>query len=346
MNSWGESAGSISVFDQTAINGGDNTYKGKALFRGAIMDSGSLTPADPVTAPQAQAVYNTVLQNAGCGGKTGAVALTCLRGVDYTRFLNAVNSVPGIFGYRAVDLSYLPRPDPGNAFFPQSPETAIAAGKFAKVPIIIGDQEDEGTLFSLNQPNITTNAQLIQYLATYFPGNPNAVSDVTGLVANYPDHPLLGQPNGSPFNTGALNNLYPEFKRLAAILGDITFTLTRRVYLATVSTQVPAFSYLATYLHCTPILGTFHASDILYAYGQLGETQVPTVTIQTYYINFINYLNPNTGGTPAPFIDWPQYNASAPSLVDFGATGNTIIHDDFRQSAYEYLSNRTSNFRV
>lgn len=37
---WVESAGSISVFDQTVINGGDNTYNGQALFRGAIMDSG------------------------------------------------------------------------------------------------------------------------------------------------------------------------------------------------------------------------------------------------------------------------------------------------------------------
>ena len=44
---WGESAGSISVLDQMALYDGDNTYKGKPLFRGGIMNSGSIVPADP-----------------------------------------------------------------------------------------------------------------------------------------------------------------------------------------------------------------------------------------------------------------------------------------------------------
>lgn len=89
-----------------------------------------------------------------------------------------------------------------------------------------------GTLFSLVQGNITTNDELVAYFASYFsPNNPNAMQDVAGLAAQYPDQPLMGQPAGSPFNTGPLNNIYPQFKRVAAILGDITFTLTRRAYL-------------------------------------------------------------------------------------------------------------------
>ncbi|KAK6409429.1 hypothetical protein LTR81_016217 [Elasticomyces elasticus] len=142
---WGESAGSISVFDQTVINNGDNTYKGKALFRGVIMDSGSITPANNVTTPKAQTVYDTVVANAGCS--SSANTLACLRKIDYTTFLNAVNSVPATFGYRSVDLSYLPRPDAGDKFFSRSPDLSVASGAFAKVPIIIGDQQDEGTLF-------------------------------------------------------------------------------------------------------------------------------------------------------------------------------------------------------
>ena len=38
---WGESAGAISVFDQMAAYDGNNTYKGKPLFRGAMMNSGT-----------------------------------------------------------------------------------------------------------------------------------------------------------------------------------------------------------------------------------------------------------------------------------------------------------------
>ncbi|KAI9686328.1 MAG: hypothetical protein M1822_003673 [Bathelium mastoideum] len=340
---WGESAGSISTFDHTVINGGDNEYKGQPLFRGAIMDSGSVIPADNVTAPQAQNIFNTVAQNAGCSGS--ADVLACLRGKDYTTFLNAANSVPGILSYRSLDLSYLPRPDPGDNFYSQSPELSVESGAFAKVPIIIGDQEDEGTLFSLFQSNISTNAQLITYLSTIFPSDPSAVADVTGLVANYPDD--LG-PAGSPFNTSYLNEVYPQFKRLAAVFGDITFTLSRRIYLQNVASKLPAaYSYLSSYLYGTPILGTFHSSDILYAYGDLTSLPVPTQSIQTYYINFVNSLNPNGAGTPAaPLIEWPQWSTGSPQLLNFLAASNQLIPDTFRANASQYLASKISAFRV
>ncbi len=315
------------------------------MFRGAIMNSGAVTPADPVTAPQAQTIYDTVVENAGCSG--AADTLECLRSKDYTTFLNAANSVPGIFSYRSLDLSYLPRPDPGDNFFSQSPEVSLSNGKFTKVPIIIGDQEDEGTLFSLVQSNITTNAELITYLASYFPNSPNAVQVVTGLVANYPDQALAGQPAGSPFGTGALYNIYPQFKRLAAILGDITFTLARRNYLNVVSSQVKSWSYLNSYLQGLPVLGTLHGSDILYDYGTLGELQEPTQTTQTYYINFINHLDPNgqSGGTSS-LINWPQYTTASPSLVNFRKATNVIIQDTFRLKASKYLGTKGSQLRV
>lgn len=57
---WGESAGSISVLDQMALYDGDNTYKGKPLFRGGIMNSGSVVPTDPVDGTKGQAIYDTV----------------------------------------------------------------------------------------------------------------------------------------------------------------------------------------------------------------------------------------------------------------------------------------------
>lgn len=119
------------------INGGDNSYNGGNLFRGAIMDSGSITPALDVASPPAENVYNTVLQNAGCAGSSDHLA--CLRALDYSDYLRAANSVPNIFSYRSLDLSYVPRPDPNDNFFSQSPDTSVASGAFTKVPIIIGE---------------------------------------------------------------------------------------------------------------------------------------------------------------------------------------------------------------
>jgi hypothetical protein len=81
--------GAISVYDQMLVNSGDNTYNGKALFRGAIMDSGSIVPALDVASPKAQAVYDTVVNAGGCSGSSDTLA--CLRGLDYATFMTAAN---------------------------------------------------------------------------------------------------------------------------------------------------------------------------------------------------------------------------------------------------------------
>ena len=60
---------------------GNNTYKGKPLFRGAIMDSGSIIPADPVDTAKGQAVNDQVVKSAGCNNQTDT--LTCLRSIDF-----------------------------------------------------------------------------------------------------------------------------------------------------------------------------------------------------------------------------------------------------------------------
>ena len=304
------------------------------------MDSGSIAPAMNVSSAKPQAIYDQVVRVAGC--TNAGNSLECLRAAPFNTFLNAVNSVPEFFGYRSVDLSYLPRPDPNSNFFSISPQVAVQNGNYAKVPIIIGDQQDEGTFFSLAQKNITNSTLLTAYLASYFPMATEAQIDA--LVATYPDDPA----HGSPYNTGDLYNIYPEFKRLAAILGDLTFTLTRRVYLSVVSSTVPAWSYLASYLEGLPILGTFHASDILEAYFDFPFPH-PTNSIRCYYIGFINSLNPNEFvGNPAAFgtIEWPQYNTSAPNLLNFQAWANHIIPDTFRESSYEYLVSNTNIFEV
>lgn len=156
---WGESAGSISVLDQMALYDGNNKYKGKALFRGAIMNSGSIVPAAPVDCPKGQAVYDKVVKTAGCS--TAASSLDCLRALDYTTFLNAANSVPGILSYSSVALSYLPRPD--GKVLTDSPDALITAGKYAAVPFIIGDQEDEGTIFALFQGQYIPHIQCYDF---------------------------------------------------------------------------------------------------------------------------------------------------------------------------------------
>jgi carboxylesterase type B len=138
---WGESAGSISVFDQLALFDGNNTYKDRPLFRGAIMNSGSITPTEPVNGVKAQGIFDTVVEAAGCASAADSAKLECLRGVDYDTFVNASNSVPAYLGYNSLAFSYAPRPD--GRILTASPEDLAQTGKYAAVPMIIGNQENE-----------------------------------------------------------------------------------------------------------------------------------------------------------------------------------------------------------
>ncbi|KAF9889508.1 hypothetical protein FE257_007218 [Aspergillus nanangensis] len=333
---WGESAGSISVYDQMVLYDGDYNYKGKPLFHGAIMNSGAAVPADPVDSAKGQAVYDQVVATAGCS--SAADTLECLRELEYTDFLNAANSVPGILSYHSIALSYLPRPD--GTILSQSPDALGKAGKYAPVPFIIGDQEDEGTLFALFQSNITTTDDLVEYFSKYF-FHGASQAQLQELVATYPTITA----DGSPFRTGILNNWYPQFKRLAAILGDLTFTLTRRVVLnimAEVNPDVPSWSYLASYDYGTPVLGTFHGSDILQVfYGILPN--YASRSIHTYYFSFVYDQDPNS--RRGSFMEWPQWSKDK-QLMQFFANRGALLKDDFRSDTYDFIVENVDSFHI
>lgn len=245
--------------------------------------------------------------------------------------------MPGILSYSSVALSYLPRPD-GKALT-SSPDKLIAAGKYAKVPFIIGDQEDEGTLFSLFQSNISTTDQLSAYFTTvFFPDADKSVID--GLIATY----QTITDDGSPFRTLLLNNWYPQFKRLAAILGDLTFTLARRMFLEAASTaapSVPSWSYLSSYDYGTPILGTFHGSDILQVFHGL-VPDYASQAIRGYYFSFIYDLDPNSNND---LDNWPQWG-SGKQLKQFFAANAGLLSDDFRSDSYDYVKAHPETFKI
>ena len=64
------------------------------------------------------------------------------------------------------------------------------------------------------------------------------------LLQQYPQDPT----QGSPFDTGTLNALTPEFKILAAILSDLVFQGPRRFFLNTVSDKQNTWSYCTSHM--------------------------------------------------------------------------------------------------
>lgn len=336
---WGESAGSWSVWNQLSAYDGDNTYQGRKLFRGAIMNSGSLLPADPIDSEKPQKIYDQLVENSGCGSAQDT--LDCLRKLPFDVFNRAAKSFSGMFSYTSLSLSFMPRPD--GKFMTKSPQLLLKEKKYAQVPFIIGHQEDEGTLFSMFNSNISSSTDLLTtyYNDIFYPKAPR--EKVADVVQTYPESISAG----SPFRTGIFNELYPGYKRFAAILGDLLFTMTRRLVLdvhATNFPDIPTWSYTGSYGYGLPFLGSMHASDLFQVYfGLLPD--YAQINIRKYYANFVYNLDPNNdsggsgkGSSRVP-NDWPKWETGSRINNNFYKFFFKQIKDDFRQESYEAIKN-------
>ncbi|RDB14741.1 Lipase 4 [Hypsizygus marmoreus] len=314
---WGESAGAISVSLQMVANNGN----AEGLFRASFMQSGSPIPVGEIT--NGQQYYDAIVSQTGCSGS--ADTLQCLRTVPYATLKAAINRSPGIFTYQSLRLAWLPRAD--GVFLADNPQKLVQQGKVANVPFITGDCDDEGTLFSLSTLNITTESQLKTYIkSTFLPG----VSDteINTLADLYPGDVT----EGSPYGTGILNVLSPQFKRIASFQGDGVFQAPRRFFLDQRSGKQNTWAFLSKRLKVLPILGSVHASDILNIYGG-GE-------LTDYLIRFAVNLDPNskTG------LQWPKYTTSTRKLLTFYDDllfPQRITDDTYRKDAMAFLTNVT-----
>jgi acetylcholinesterase len=200
---------------------------------------------------------------------------------------------------------------------------------------MIGDMRDEGTLFSLvNNLNTTTTAQFKDYYNTVW--WPKASStQIDQLATLYPQNPAAG----SPYNTGLLNAITPQYKRISSLSGDYSFESQRRQLLQ----RAPGkkWTYLtdnsATSLGVlnVPILGSFHASDAtFYDYGAL---PVPnSKNIMDTVISFVATLDPNNHGTGIP--EWPEWTPTGKEMYHFVESGPKVIRDDYREAGMAYIN--------
>ncbi|EMD39520.1 hypothetical protein CERSUDRAFT_111844 [Gelatoporia subvermispora B] len=320
---WGESAGGISVALQMLTNGGDT----QGLFRAAVMASGSPIPVGDIS--NGQIYYDELVRLTGCTGSSDT--LECLRRVPYDRLKQAVDMSPGIMSPQSLNLAWLPRAD--GKFLVEAPQQLVLKGSVARIPFITGDCDDEGTIFSIipstTPERVETSKQFETWFTnTYMPTVPE--DQLTQVYQVYPDDPS----QGSPFGTGNTTFPFPyQFKRMAAIQGDLVFQAPRRFFLEEVSNKQNAWAYLDQRFKSTfligPIIGAFHGSDLgdFYSSGILAD----------YLINFVNHLDPkNQTG-----VDWPRYNSSSPSLLTLSGRHDSIsiTSDNFRAEEMKLLTN-------
>nr|ABC39650.1 lipase [Geotrichum candidum] len=316
---FGESAGAMSVAHQLIAYGGDNTYNGKKLFHSAILQSGGPLPNHDSSSVGPDISYNRFAQYAGCDTSASANdTLECLRSKSSSVLHDAQNSydLKDLFGLLPQFLGFGPRPD-GN-IIPDAAYELFRSGRYAKVPYISGNQEDEGTAFAPVALNATTTPHVKKWLQYIFYDASEASID--RVLSLYPQTLSVG----SPFRTGILNALTPQFKRVAAILSDMLFQSPRRVMLSATK-DVNRWTYLSTHLHnLVPFLGTFHGNELIF---QFNVNIGPANSYLRYFISFANHHDPNVGTN---LLQWDQYTDEGKEMLEIHMTDNVMRTDDYR----------------
>jgi carboxylesterase type B len=340
---WGESAGSFAVGQLLLSYGG----KTDNLFHRTIQESGSAATAWYNGSDWYQPIYNKIVEQTNCTDWPDT--LECLRTIPYETIFPFLDSskVGGPGFYPTVDGDIIPN----------YPTELLHAGRFAHVPHLYGSNTDEGTD---NAPPgvINTDQDLYAYIlgSTGYDFPPSVVEEIMRL---YPDDPALG----IPLNTG--DERFAEqgyqYKRAAAIIGDVFYHATRLDDARWYSKYAPTYIYRfntrpwlnATNATYTDYVGGYpptykgvqHFSETAFIFsnpqfvGPWEEYQAFSDVMSAQWVNFVNGGDPNGDGLP----EWPKYSDGKNGLnlvlqaTGRGQNGSYVEEDTWRLEGREYL---------
>jgi para-nitrobenzyl esterase len=305
----GESAGSISVSAQMA------SQLSKGLMARAIGESGSLIGTLPAVS-QADAEQNGV-KFAATLGIGAAPTLAALRALPADKILEATGAKPSPHFPAVID----------GWFLTKTPEETFAAGEQADIPLLAGDNSQEGgyeAILGRDQPTVDNYRKA---LARLYKGNA-----------------------GKVFNVYPAANETEVMDAAQALASDrfISYGTWKWVDLVTRIGKQPTYFYL--FAHPRPPLrpelgdavpglaggviknpkpgavppparGAVHSAEIEYALGNLDTNHVYSWKpvdyrisgiMQEYFANFIKTGSPNGPG----LTEWPKYATGQRLVID------------------------------
>jgi para-nitrobenzyl esterase len=300
---FGESAGSADVCYQIASPGS------RKLFHRGISESGGCTTRQQT--PEEGAAHAAALSAAvGCGGM--ADELGCLRAVSAAELLA---NLPQGGGGVVPSFTFQPVVDGG--FLPDQPRALFDAGRFARVPYVLGSNTDEGTLFFLGVPPVTTEAAYLAALQARY----GALAPRVAAVYPAADFPTPQDALARAFGDGILVCTTYDTARRAAAGGARTYlyTFAREI-------PIPLLQQLG--------LRAFHGSEIVYVFGSITP---PTPddgaigeTMRDYWTRFARSGSPNTHGV----FKWPRFTQANDRRINLDV--QTTVLTGFRRRECEF----------
>lgn len=275
---FGQSSGALSVTLQILAYGGTRPPP----FHGALIESTALEPN--MTSSLTSEVFADLAARAGCAGGSGGSGdddaqgpetIDCLRGLTLEALWDATLANMDAWSAATDGDIWLPGVDGG--FLPAAPSELVRAGRFARMPVVVGWTRDDAALFTPG--GIETDGDSREFVGSYYPFLSEA--NLETLMGLYPV---------SDFAADAAANLSAEFYRSAEIFRDVLLTCPSFYFGHAMATKyynsssnssssspgvVPVYIYeqnqtvLSAFLaeQGEPGLGVPHTSELAYVFG-------------------------------------------------------------------------------
>lgn len=176
---FGESAGAGSVSSHLVMK------KSRGLFQSAIMESGSFSQWIVNNMSNAEKIYSTLSQEAGCSDDTAQSPLDCMLSKSTEEIFEASVNVHSL-DLLVYDSPYYPTVD--GVELTTHPWISLAKGDVVDVPILHGTNSDEGSMFS-TLPSDATMEDLQQdwVNAGYTPDQVDSLNKLYVIDKTYPN---------------------------------------------------------------------------------------------------------------------------------------------------------------
>ena len=286
---FGESAGAMSICALLIAP------KAAGLFHRAILQSGACVGTRFPDRAEGESRTAMVAENAGCPAGDGR--LDCLRSLSMNALVEATlrSGLPpgGMFYNANAGIVFWPVVD--GDLLPAQPSDLLESGDFHKVPVLLGTNRDEGTLFHsgiLGDRKVTNEDEYLEALENLFG------SDAPAVASRYP-----------------VADFASANEALTAVTTHAVFNCpARRTARVLAESGLPTFLYLFSAEPegvALPGLGSFHAGELSFVFGNdagmLGHVGDADLPLSEAMMDF--WTQHATSGTPgaAGGIDWPEF---------------------------------------
>ncbi|OQD73746.1 hypothetical protein PENDEC_c014G02199 [Penicillium decumbens] len=191
-----------------------------------------------------QPMYDRVVQRAGCTNVTNTHQ--CLRDLPYETVYNT--AYDGLAWFATID----------DIFISQYPQISYTEGKFAKVPVLLGTNTDEGTSFGTTGTD-TDEESSKRWVLTR--------AQATNILSHYPSNPVLGCPYGWGNITWPALGL--QYKRYESIAGDLAMVAPRRMLAHSMAAFQNVYSYRrdVAALNTTTTIAVQHFAEVPFVFA-------------------------------------------------------------------------------